>query len=87
MREMWRTRSYFTKTTNCPRIRTTISATVKNIQLNHIKNNFRCPRCGGKGKVISKHCHVCHGGKIIKGLEELNVYIEKGMNNGHEIVK
>lgn len=59
----------------------------KEYSINHIKNNFRCPRCGGKGKVISKHCHVCHGGKIIKGLEELNVYIEKGMNNGHEIVK
>jgi DnaJ-class molecular chaperone len=46
-----------------------------------------CPKCGGKGKTINKHCHVCHGSKIVKGLEELTVYIEKGMPNGHEIVK
>ena len=43
--------------------------------------------CHGKGKVISKKCTVCNSEKIIKGLEELSVYIEKGMTDGHEIVK
>jgi DnaJ-class molecular chaperone len=47
---------------------------------------YRCPKCGGKGKVTAKVCHECKGDKIVKGLEELSVYIEKGMNNGHEIV-
>jgi hypothetical protein len=29
---------------------------------------------------------VCQGKKIVKGMEEMTVYIEKGMKNGHEIV-
>ena len=48
---------------------------------------FSCPKCGGKGKTIRRQCHVCHGKKIVKGMEELTVYIEKGMSNGQEIVK
>jgi len=44
-----------------------------------------CPKCNGKGKMIGLSCHVCHGDKIVKGLEELTVYIEKGMMDGHEI--
>lgn len=45
-----------------------------------------CPKCGGKGKMIKKECHVCHGQKIVKGLEDMTVFIEKGMENGSEIV-
>jgi len=36
--------------------------------------------------MIKKACHVCQGKKIVKGMDELTVYIEKGMLNGHEIV-
>jgi len=36
--------------------------------------------------MINKQCHVCQGKKIVKGLEELTLYIEKGMPNAHEIV-
>lgn len=46
----------------------------------------KCPKCNGKGKMVKKNCHVCQAKKIVKGLEELTVYIEKGMQNGHEIV-
>lgn len=46
----------------------------------------RCPKCNGKGKTVTKECHVCHGNKIVKGLDELTLYIEKGMKNGSEIV-
>jgi DnaJ-class molecular chaperone len=46
----------------------------------------RCPKCSGKGKIIKKKCHVCTGNKIVKGLEEMTIYIEKGMTNGYEIV-
>merc|ERR1712032_702250 len=45
----------------------------------------KCPVCKGKGKRITKECHVCHGNKIVKGLDELTLYIEKGMKNGSEI--
>ena len=46
----------------------------------------QCPKCNGKGKIISKKCHVCSGDKIVPGLEELSVYVEKGMKDGQEIV-
>ena len=36
--------------------------------------------------MIKKECHVCHGQKIVKGLEDMTVFIEKGMENGSEIV-
>lgn len=45
-----------------------------------------CPKCNGKGKMVNKTCHVCQGKKIVKGMEELTIYIEKGMSNGSEIV-
>ena len=45
-----------------------------------------CPKCGGKGKQVTKNCHVCEGEKIVKGLDELTVYVEKGMSAGQEIV-
>jgi len=44
-----------------------------------------CPKCGGKGKTIKKVCHECHGHKIVKTLEEMTLYIEKGMETGNEI--
>jgi len=44
-----------------------------------------CPKCNGRGKTIKKKCHVCKGGKIVKNLEEMTVFIEKGMKNGDEI--
>lgn len=37
--------------------------------------------------MIKKQCHECHGKKIVKGMEEMTVFIEKGMNHGHEIVQ
>jgi DnaJ-related protein SCJ1 len=51
-----------------------------------ININLSCPKCRGKGKNIRRECHVCHGNKIVRGMEELTIYIEKGMPNGHEIV-
>lgn len=47
----------------------------------------QCPHCGGKGKVIKKHCHVCKGDKIVPTIEDLTVFVEKGMKNGQEIVR
>lgn len=46
----------------------------------------QCSSCNGQGKVIKKECHVCHSQKIIQSIENLSVYVEKGMKNGQEIV-
>jgi len=35
---------------------------------------------------VTKNCHECEGAKIVKGLDDLTVYVEKGMSTGHEIV-
>lgn len=44
-----------------------------------------CPKCGGKGKTVTKSCNVCKSEKIIPTIEEMNIYVEKGMSNGQEI--
>lgn len=46
----------------------------------------QCPSCNGKGKTITRNCHLCQGEKIVKGLEEMSVFVEKGMKDGQEIV-
>lgn len=44
-----------------------------------------CPKCGGKGRTVTKSCHVCNSEKIIPTIEEMSIYVEKGMSNGQEI--
>lgn len=39
--------------------------------------------CGGVGKKITSKCHVCHADKVVKSIDELLLYIEKGIPNGH----
>lgn len=48
---------------------------------------MQCNNCGGRGKIIRKECHVCRSKKIMSNIEDLSVYVEKGMKNGQEIVK
>jgi DnaJ-related protein SCJ1 len=46
-----------------------------------------CPKCGGKGKLITSKCTKCHGHKLEHGAEEeLLLVLEEGMPDGHEIV-
>ena len=52
-------------------------------KLSKLKLTRRCPYCHGEGRVITKHCHVCDGTKVSKGLDSLIVVIEKGLDNGH----
>ena len=46
----------------------------------------QCPKCGGVGKMINKSCHVCNSSKIVPSIEDMSVYVEKGMTEGQEIV-
>lgn len=47
----------------------------------------RCNKCGGKGKIIKHKCKRCSGKKVLRGESELDLYIEKGMPEGYEIVR
>ncbi|RHY31340.1 hypothetical protein DYB32_003611 [Aphanomyces invadans] len=45
----------------------------------------QCTKCGGKGKVVTSTCPVCGGSKTVFADVELDLEIEKGMPDGHEI--
>ena len=45
-----------------------------------------CPECGGKGKIVSRKCDKCRGSKVQKGSETVEVEVERGSPDGHEIV-
>eukprot|EP01015_Nassula_variabilis_P034352 TRINITY_DN8441_c0_g1_i2.p1 TRINITY_DN8441_c0_g1~~TRINITY_DN8441_c0_g1_i2.p1 ORF type:complete len:233 (-),score=65.05 TRINITY_DN8441_c0_g1_i2:9-707(-) len=40
-----------------------------------------CDRCSGKGKIFRSKCRVCQGDKVIDGMEEFTLYIEKGIGD------
>ena len=45
-----------------------------------------CPVCEGKGKKITTKCPACNGRKVTRGEANLEVLIEQGMPEGHEVV-
>ena len=45
----------------------------------------QCGRCGGKGKIVSKTCHVCKGAKLQKGERILDIQVEQGMDDDSKI--
>jgi DnaJ-related protein SCJ1 len=45
-----------------------------------------CPKCAGKGQIITTQCHICGGVKLHPSIEEMSVFVEKGMKNGQKIV-
>ncbi|KNC84636.1 hypothetical protein SARC_03166 [Sphaeroforma arctica JP610] len=46
----------------------------------------QCNACGGKGRVVKKKCHKCHGRKVELGQRILSIDVEQGMPNGERIV-
>lgn len=44
-----------------------------------------CTVCGGKGKIVKRTCNHCGGKKVVAGMENVSVFVEKGMNDGQEI--
>jgi len=47
--------------------------------------NRPCPRCMGRGKIISKPCSKCGGDGMIDGRKRLSVKISAGVNNNSKI--
>ena len=45
-----------------------------------------CERCGGTGKSIKKKCPTCKGAKVMRGDHVIEVEIEQGVPEGHQIV-
>nr|QBK87310.1 MAG: chaperone protein [Marseillevirus LCMAC201] len=47
-----------------------------------------CRACSGKGEKIDEgdKCRQCHGKKVVKDKKVLQVYIDKGMKNGQQVV-
>ncbi|RQM16564.1 hypothetical protein B5M09_001448 [Aphanomyces astaci] len=45
----------------------------------------QCNKCGGKGKIVTSTCPVCGGDKTVFADVELDLDIEKGTPDGHEI--
>ena len=44
-----------------------------------------CPSCHGKGKMVSRPCPLCKGNRVTKGEAVLEVWIEQGIPEGHQI--
>lgn len=45
-----------------------------------------CSKCGGKGKIFDKACHVCHGKKLVTKPHKIALDVERGMKDGEQIV-
>ena len=45
-----------------------------------------CDECGGKGTTVKHVCTTCGGRKVVPDEEVITIYIERGMDNGDEIV-
>jgi len=45
-----------------------------------------CDRCNGKGKVVKSKCPFCKGTKVHIDEDKINVFVERGMQDRHQIV-
>lgn len=45
-----------------------------------------CDHCGGKGKYPKSTCPVCRGRKFVTESKNFKVQIDRGIEDGHEIV-
>ena len=52
----------------------------------NVQMQVPCDRCGGKGKTSAGNCPFCHGNKVVPKSKTLNIVIERGMDDGKEIV-
>ncbi|MDR1850610.1 MAG: molecular chaperone DnaJ [Mycoplasmataceae bacterium] len=47
-----------------------------------IESQTTCPKCGGRGKIITRRCHVCNGSGYVENIEKIEVNIPAGIDNG-----
>ena len=52
----------------------------------NVQMQVPCDRCGGKGKTSAGNCGFCHGERVVPKSKTLNIVIERGMEDGREIV-
>lgn len=41
-----------------------------------------CGKCGGKGKIATKHCDTCYGEGKVRKVKKIEVRVPRGINNG-----
>lgn len=61
--------------------------TMENVQFGPFVQQMKqpCGACGGKGKIPSKPCPLCNGRKVVKREVPIDLLLERGMPEGHEI--
>lgn len=52
-----------------------------------ISLHVSCDECGGKGKIQKSTCPHCGGTKVETAEEHLTIIVERGMPDGHIIVR
>lgn len=52
----------------------------------NVQMQQQCDACGGRGHVAAHACPVCGGSKRVNEEKTLEVVLEKGMPDGHEVV-
>lgn len=55
-------------------------------QMGFLQMQQPCDKCGGTGKMVSKKCPVCEGKKVVRANSRLELTIDPGAPNGHEVV-
>jgi molecular chaperone DnaJ len=50
--------------------------------LGAIQTNSVCPKCAGEGKIPEKKCHVCAGAGIANDIQNIEVQIPSGIDDG-----
>ncbi len=48
----------------------------------HVVNIGPCGKCGGMGKVTTKHCDTCHGEGKVKKIKKIDIKVPRGIGNG-----
>jgi DnaJ-class molecular chaperone len=52
----------------------------------NVQMQTTCDVCGGKGTTAAQKCKHCNGNKVIREDKSLDLIIERGMPDGHEVV-
>jgi molecular chaperone DnaJ len=47
--------------------------------------NKTCPKCGGKGSIISEYCHQCSGSGEAQEIRKIRIHIPDGVKEGEKI--